>query len=98
MGRISQLGNSLYTGKRSIDFVGRKWLWYAVSGLIVLLAVIGLSIKGLNYGIEFTGGTQYKVSDLDSSEVTQDNADAVRDAVGGLGITNADAARGHHLR
>ncbi len=89
MGRISQLGNSLYTGKRSIDFVGRKWLWYAVSGFIVLLAVIGLSIQGLNYGIEFTGGTQYKVSDLDSSEVTQDNADAVRDAVGDLGIANA---------
>ena len=62
MGRISQLGNSLYTGQRSIDFVGRKWLWYAVSGLIVLLAVIGLSIQGLNYGIEFTGGTQYKVT------------------------------------
>ncbi len=89
MGKVSQLGNSLYNGSRSIDFVGRKWLWYAVSGLIVLLAVIGLSIQGLNYGIEFTGGTQYKVSDLQKSEVTQDNADEVRDAVGSLGIKNA---------
>jgi preprotein translocase subunit SecF len=91
MGRISQLGNRLYTGQRSIDFVGRKWLWYAVSGLIVALAVLGLGVKGLNYGIEFTGGTQYKVSDLAESEVTQDNADALRDAVGSLGIKNADA-------
>ncbi len=91
MGRISQLGNSLYTGQRSIDFVGRKWLWYATSGLIVLLAVIGLSVKGLNYGIEFTGGTQYKVSDLAKSDVNQDNADELRDAVGSLGIKNADA-------
>ena len=90
MGRISQLGNRLYTGQRSIDFVGRKWLWYAVSGLIVLLAVIGLSVKGLNYGIEFTGGTQYKVT-VPSDKVTQDNADALREAVGGLGIKNADA-------
>ncbi len=90
MGRISQLGNSLYTGERSVDFVGRKWLWYAVSGLIVLLAVIGLSIKGLNYGIEFTGGTQYKVT-LSSDEVTQDNADALRETVGALGIKNASA-------
>jgi preprotein translocase subunit SecF len=89
MGKISQLGNSLYTGQRSIDFVGRKWLWYATSGIIVLLAVVGLSIQGLNYGIEFTGGTQYKVSDLPNSEVTQDNADEVRDAVGSLGIANA---------
>jgi preprotein translocase subunit SecF len=90
MGRVSQLGNRLYTGERSIDFVGRKWLWYATSGLIVLLAIVGLSIKGLNYGIEFTGGTQYKVT-LSSDEVTQDNADALREAVGGLGIKNASA-------
>jgi preprotein translocase subunit SecF len=89
MGKISQLGNSLYTGQRSVDFVGRKWLWYSVSGLIVILAIVGLSIKGLNYSIEFTGGTQYKVSDLPKSEASQDNADRVRDAVGGLGIPNA---------
>jgi preprotein translocase subunit SecF len=90
MGRVSQLGNRLYTGERSIDFVGRKWLWYATSGLIVLLAVVGLSIKGLNYGIEFTGGTQYKVT-LSSDKVNQDNADKLREAVGGLGIKNASA-------
>ena len=37
------------TGRKSIDFVGRKWLWYAISGVIVLLAVAGLWFKGLNY-------------------------------------------------
>ena len=51
--------------------------------------LIGLSVKGLNYGIEFTGGTQYKVT-VPSDQVTQDNADALREAVGGLGIQNAD--------
>jgi len=89
MGRISKLGNSLYTGQRSFDFVGRKWLWYAISGVIVLIAVLALSIKGLNYGIEFTGGTQYKVTVSDGA--TQQQADDVREAVGGLGIPNADA-------
>src|SRR4051794_30607758 len=89
MGRISKLGNSLYTGQRSFDFVGRKWLWYAISGVIVLIAVLALSIKGLNYGIEFTGGTQYKVTIADGA--TQQQADNVREAVGGLGIPNADA-------
>ncbi len=89
MGRISRLGNRLYTGERSVDFVGRKWLWYVISGVIVLLAVLGLYVKGLNYGIEFTGGTQYKVSNLAESRVTQDNADKVRDAVGELGLENA---------
>ena len=48
MGMFSRLGNDLYTGKKSIDFVGRKWLWYCGSGLIVLLAVCGLYFQGLN--------------------------------------------------
>jgi preprotein translocase subunit SecF len=91
MGKISQLGNSLYNGSRSIDFVGRKYLWYATSGLIVVLAVVGLSVKGLNYGLEFTGGNQFTVSKLDTSQVTQDNADQLRQAVGELGIKDADS-------
>jgi preprotein translocase subunit SecF len=89
MGKVSRLGNSLYTGERSIDFVGRKWLWYGISLLIIALAVLGLAVKGLNYGIEFTGGTQYKVT-IDAG-ATQQDADDVREAVGGLGIKNADA-------
>jgi preprotein translocase subunit SecF len=88
MGKFSRLGNDLYSGRRSIDFVGRKWTWYAVSGVIVLLAVAGLYFKGLNMGIEFTGGAQYRVS-MDSSQVTQDEADNLREAVAGTGIDAA---------
>ena len=85
MGKFSRLGNDLYNGHRSIDFVGRKWLWYAISGVIVLLAVAGLSFKGLNYGIEFTGGAQYSVA----TTATQDRADQLRQAVAGTGVANA---------
>ena len=51
MGAFSRLGNELYSGKRSIDFVGRRWLWYSLSALIVAVAVLGLWSKGLNMGI-----------------------------------------------
>jgi preprotein translocase subunit SecF len=62
MSKLSALGRSLYDGTVSIDFVGRKWLWYSISALIVLLAVGGLTIRGLNLGIEFQGGVEYQVS------------------------------------
>ena len=88
MGRMSRLGNSLYEGDVSIDFVGRKWLWYAISGVIVLLAIIGLGTKGLNFGIEFKGGVEYTVS-LPSSQVTQGNVDKIRTAVADTGIEQA---------
>ena len=61
MSKLSNLGHSLYEGKVSIDFIGRKWLWYSISGLIVLLALYGLLGKGLNLGIEFEGGVEYRV-------------------------------------
>jgi preprotein translocase subunit SecF len=88
MGKFSRLGNDLYSGKKSIDFVGRKWLWYCGSGLIVLLALGGLFFKGLNMGIEFEGGAQYRVT-LPADQVTQDNADRLREAVAATGVDGA---------
>jgi preprotein translocase subunit SecF len=90
MGKFSRLGNDLYSGHRSIDFVGRRWLWYAISGVIVLVAIGGLYFKGINYGIEFTGGAEYRVS-MPADQVNQDTADELREAVAGTGIESAAA-------
>jgi preprotein translocase subunit SecF len=88
MGKFSRLGNDLYSGKRSVDFVGRTRIWYAISGLIIVAAVLGLYFKGLNFGLEFRGGAQFTVT-TSSGQATQDNADKLRDAVAGTGIPSA---------
>jgi preprotein translocase subunit SecF len=90
MGRMSRLGNALYGGNVSIDFVGRKWLWYSISGLIIVMAACGLLFKGLNFGIEFKGGVEYTVS-LPSSQATQANVDKIRKAVADTGIEEASS-------
>jgi preprotein translocase subunit SecF len=90
MGKFSRLGNNLYSGKKSIDFVGRKWLWYAGSLLIIVVCVTGLLTKGLNWGIEFTGGAEFQVT-LSADQVDQDLADQLRDDVAGTGIDAASA-------
>lgn len=90
MGRFSRLGHDLYSGRRSVDFVGRRRLWYAVSAVIVVLAVSGLWAKGLNMGIEFTGGAEYRVT-LPAGQVTQGTADDLREAVAGTGIDDASS-------
>ncbi|WP_406114448.1 protein translocase subunit SecF [Kitasatospora purpeofusca] len=61
MSRFSNLGHKLYQGEVSFDFVGRRKLWYSISGVIVLVAAIGLAM-GLNLGIEFKGGSVYTVT------------------------------------
>ena len=82
MSRFSTIGHALYTGKVSIDFVGRKWLWYSISGMIVLLALYGLvgPGKGVNLGIEFEGGVEYRVA-MASGQANQANVEKIRDAV-----------------
>lgn len=85
MGKFSRLGNDLYGGRRSIDFIGRRGLWYGVSILLVGLAIVAITVKGLNFGIEFTGGSQYRVS-VPTSEVTQANADRLNEVVADTGI------------
>jgi preprotein translocase subunit SecF len=40
------------------DFVRRWKVWFACSGTLLVIAVLSLAFRGLNYGIDFTGGTQ----------------------------------------
>ncbi|HET9828625.1 MAG TPA: protein translocase subunit SecF [Nocardioidaceae bacterium] len=94
MSRLSRMGHALYEGQVSIDFVGRKWLWYALSGVIVLAAVSGLLVRGLNLGIEFKGGVEYQVS-MPAGQNTEANVVKIREAVartaGTANIPAADA-------
>ncbi len=77
MTSFASIGNDLYTGKRSVDFVGRYKQWYVVSGVFVLLAAIGLVWHGLNLSLEFRGGSEFRVSGVTSSSYEQTAKDAV---------------------
>ena len=41
----------------NFDFVGKRYLFFGVSGLLILLGIVSLIVRGgPNYGIDFTGG------------------------------------------
>jgi preprotein translocase subunit SecF len=82
MGKFSRLGNDLYQGRKSYDFIGHKAIWYTVSGVLVGIAILVVVLKGLNFGIEFTGGTQYRIDNLPASVAGQSTADTLRDDIG----------------
>ncbi len=44
------------------DFVGRRKTFYGISGAVVLLGVLSLTIGGLNLGVDFKGGRTYTVA------------------------------------
>ena len=41
-----------------IDFMRRRYWWFALSGVVILAGVVSLGIRGLNLGIDFKRGTQ----------------------------------------
>jgi preprotein translocase subunit SecF len=57
MSRLTQIPGRLYRGEVSINFVGRQRLWYMISGLILLVSIVSLSVRWLNFSVDFKGGT-----------------------------------------
>jgi len=55
------LGGRLYRGDISFNFVGRQKLWYTISGCILAIALLGLIFRGLNFSVEFKGGSLFTV-------------------------------------
>jgi preprotein translocase subunit SecF len=80
---FAQVGNDLYTGKRSIDFIGRQKTWYLISGVLIVLALVGIFARGLNFGIEFSGGSEFRIQGVSNS---QDYEQRAQTAVGEAGI------------
>jgi preprotein translocase subunit SecF len=78
---MSWLGNvtgRLYRGEVSFDFVGRQKLWYTISGLILVISIAALAIRGLDYSVDFKGGSVYQFSApaATASQVTSAAANA----------------------
>ena len=51
----------LYRGETSFDFVGHRRRWYIMSGTVILVGLIFLVVNGLNFSIDFKGGTVWEV-------------------------------------
>jgi len=63
MSRLTTFGNALYTGEKSFDFVGNRVRWYLIGATIVILAIVFTILRGgFVFGIEFRGGSEFRVS------------------------------------
>ena len=95
---FAQLGNDLYTGKRSIDFVGRRTTWYVVSLVLFALAVTGLGVRGLNLSIGFTGGSDFRVPSVSSFDNFEQRARGVVADAGGVEGARVTQVAGRDVR
>ncbi len=64
-GLLTGLGGAfgrLYRGETHFDFVGRRRVWYTASLLVIIAGLVSIGVRGLNFGIDFRGGTSWTVA------------------------------------
>ncbi len=84
MSRLGQIGGKLYRGEVSINFVGRQRLWYAISGAILVISIVALLARGLDFSVDFKGGAVFTFPSSSSTSLSQ-----VQNAVTDGGVSGA---------
>ncbi|MEU4716170.1 protein translocase subunit SecF [Micromonospora purpureochromogenes] len=80
----SGLASRLYRGEAGLDIVGRRKLWFAVAGALVLIAVLSFAVRGFSLGIEFAGGNSFQVpASVGTLEQAEEKVGAALAAGGG---------------
>ena len=67
MSSVSGIGGRLYRGETSIDFIGLRRRWYALSAVITIISAVVLGTQGLHLGIEFKGGSEFSITKVGST-------------------------------
>ncbi|MGH3415968.1 MAG: protein translocase subunit SecF, partial [Actinocrinis sp.] len=79
MAGSDSLGNRLYRGEVSYQIVGRRRRWFAIFGIVLLLAILGMAVRGLQFSVDFRGGS---VITVPSATLSSDRVNAIASADG----------------
>ncbi|ANS63924.1 preprotein translocase subunit SecF [Streptomyces lincolnensis] len=71
MSKLGTLGARLHRGEVGYDFVKNRKIWYSISILITITAIVGLAVRGLNMGIDFQGGAVFTTPKKTVASVSQ---------------------------
>ncbi|HSJ46233.1 MAG TPA: protein translocase subunit SecF [Euzebyales bacterium] len=74
-----------FEGETHIDFVGRSRLWLLITVALLVLSALAMAVRGLNFGIDFTGGSSMIIEGATETFTAED----VRDVLSEIGIDEA---------
>jgi len=71
-----------------IRFMEQRRIWYAFSAIIILGSIVLVAVRGLNFGIDFTGGIVVEASYSSAADL-----EATRSALAAAGLGTAQVQR-----
>ena len=77
---LGSLGRKWWTGDLNFEFVAHRKRWYIISAVLIAICVIALLTRGLNLGIEFTGGATFTAPAQTAEAALPQVEDAVRNS------------------
>jgi preprotein translocase subunit SecF len=83
---------------KNVDFVGRWRIWFAISGVFLLLALGAIAIRGMNFGIDFEGGSKFTVSDVQGTPDTAEVRDSLPGDLGERSFVQSLGENGYEVR
>lgn len=57
--------------KTNINFINKRYLFFAISGIFIIAGIISIAVRGINLGIDFTGGTLLQLQFNKPIEISQ---------------------------
>ena len=83
---------------KNVDFVGRWRIWYAVSGVFLLLCLGAIALGGMNFGIDFTGGSKFTASGVQGAPSTSEVRDSLPGDLGERSFIQQLGEDGYEVR
>lgn len=68
----------------NFDFIGKRKFAYVLSCILIIAGIISLCVQGLNFGVDFTGGTVYQIQFEDKMDIAE-----LRSDLGDIGYDGA---------
>ncbi len=60
-----------------MDFIGKRYIWFFITGVAIIISLGFLIFSGLNFGVDFTGGTLLQLA-FEEDVTVQDVKDVLR--------------------
>ena len=82
-----------FSKRTSYPFMHTRRVWYVVSAVMILVSIASLAVRGLNFGIDFTGGVVLELSFPQAADLEKVRAGLAKAGYGDAAVQSFGTSR-----